>query len=90
MLQEVCRIGSDPKVTCVKSTKTDPSLPGQGAANEDDPVSDEEEYDEDRLPVCKVDTKEKVTEEQDLIRLVVPVFLLLLEPETVVDKDRMV
>ena len=52
----------------MKSTKTDPSLPGQGVANEDDPVSDDEEYDEDRLPVPKVDTQGKVTEEQDIVR----------------------
>ena len=68
MLEEVCRIGSDPKVTCFKSAKTDSSLPGQGAANEDDPVSDEEEYDEDRLPVPKTDSHGKVTEEQDVVR----------------------
>lgn len=52
----------------MKSTKTDPNLPGQGVANEDDPVSDDEEYDEDRLPVPKVDTQGKVTEEQDIVR----------------------
>ena len=68
MLQEVCRIGSDPKVTCMKSTKNEPSLPGQSAVSEDEPVSDEEEYDEDRLPVPKVDTQGKITEEQDIVR----------------------
>ena len=68
MLEEVCRIGSDPKVTCVKSTKTDTSLSGQSAATEEEPVSDEEEYDEDRLPVPKLDTQRKITEEQDVVR----------------------
>jgi hypothetical protein len=64
----VCRIGSDPKVTCFKSTKTEPSLPGQGVSGEDEPVSDEEEYDEDRLPVSKTDPRGKVSEEHDAIR----------------------
>ena len=52
----------------MKSTKNEPSLPGQSTVSEDEPVSDEEEYDEDRLPVAKVDTPGKVTEEQDIVR----------------------
>lgn len=70
MLEEVCEIGFDPKVTCIKSTKNDPSHHGQATLNDDEPVSDEEEYDEDRLPVCKPESKEKLPEEQDSARFV--------------------
>jgi hypothetical protein len=31
-------------------------------------VSDEEEYDEDRLPMPKVDSRGKASEEQDVVR----------------------
>lgn len=65
LLQEVCEIGSDPKVTCVKTSKNDSSPLGQAAGHEDEPVSDEEEYDEDRLPVCKPEAKVKLQEEHD-------------------------